>query len=151
MKFISKAKINFNPLSIIRNIFIFVLIIDTILYCRNWIQFNGTNFFTEAINDFYSKVYLIGLIICLIKRNKITYFLCIILLPMYYIYRLSGILFCCTTPFDYTFEIYSFVRDSFKNTPQLILNLIIGFSVYFNVIIFVTLLFPSTRKKYFNR
>ena len=140
-------------MSILR-ILIILFITTTLLYLFNWITFiNPSNYFYEDINCFYSKIYLLLLIITLYKTTRINYFILLLLLPLDLIYRFSGILFCCTTPFDYTFELYRFFNDLAKKESILYYfsHLIIGFPHYGNLIILIILLLPKTIKEYFQK
>lgn len=142
---------NFNPINLIIGILLTILLTTTIIYFTNWLNYPLSNYFSEAINDFYSKVYLTLIIFTLYIKNKYTYFFCLTLLPLHIIYKISGIQYCCTTPFEYTFEIYSFIKKvSNPNTfSDKIANIIYGVPLYGNIVIFIILLLPRVRNRHF--
>lgn len=129
-----------------------IFILSSIIYIYDWINSNVDNYFPETINLFYSKIFLIALILSFRFTNKYTYFLCLILLQLNLIYILSGILFCCETPFDYTFEIYSFFIDHFDSkTSVYIRNFIFGIPDQGNLILTIYLLIPGVWRIYFRK
>lgn len=143
----------FNPRKLILIFLIIVFIFSVLIYIVDWINYPIENkFFNESINDFYSKIYLLLIVFALYKTNGFTYFLCIILLPLHVIYMNSGILYCCTTPFDYSFSISAQIKAYSENQSvfNAIANLINVLPIYCNLLIFIILLLPNTRKDYFS-
>lgn len=144
-------RINLRKLILVYLLVVFTL--STIIYLYDWITYNAEGFFSEAINHFYSKIYLLSLIFSLWFTNRFTYFLCLILLPLLVVYRFSGILYCCTTPFDYTFEISALLKE-YTNVGSFLdaaANFIYGLPLYGNFFILIVLLLPKTRREYFNK
>lgn len=141
-----------SPRKLILFFLISVFLFSTLIYFIDWINYPIANeFFYEAIDQLYSKIYLLLIIFCFYKTNPYCYFLCLLLLPLHFVYMHSGIPYCCTTPFDYTFEIYALIKE-WTNTGSIMdtfANCLYPIPIYGNFIMLIILFLPKTRKEYF--
>jgi hypothetical protein len=128
----------------IRRILFFTLLIlfihEMSLYIYEWVNyFDKSRFFREAINIFYSLFYLYFILVLFYWNTIYSRFILLIILPFSFLYKLSGILHCCETPFEYTILIYSQFRDLLTTSfwKSYITKIILGLPYTLNSILFV--------------
>ena len=134
-------------------ILVILFIHELSLYIYEWVNyFDKSRFFGEAINIFYSLFYLYFILVLFYWNTMHSRLILLIILPFSFIYKLSGILHCCETPFEYTILIYSQFHDLLitSHWKSYITKIIFGLPYTLNTILFIyTLISMLIKKKLF--
>ena len=127
-------------LAFYRKILILLIILIIILDFTCYMNISIYDF-----NELLSLVYAILLFTVLVVQTKYSLFFAILLLalPIWY---LSTQLFCCNSPFDFTFSIYRTLKETNTNNSMSgLVNFIFGIPrlIWFLILLFVCLSITS--------
>lgn len=120
-----------------------------IILCLDIVFFFGERIY-ELSDPLFSMLFLTLIILTLIVKNKLTYIGGLILFLLPFMYNFIVPVISSTTPFDFTYLIFTYLKDHSEvgSNTDLIANVLFGLPRFICIGGIVLFLVPKIRRKY---